>query len=59
MRRELYELFEEICPDFEEYHFLKTDLYKGQVIGGFNLYYKKGVDDKGRNDNRQEEYKKI
>ena len=46
MKKELFDLFKEICPDFEEYHFLKTDLYKGKIIGGYNLYYKKGTDNK-------------
>ena len=46
MKKELFDLFREICPDFEEYSFLKTDLYKGKILGGFNLYYKKGADEK-------------
>ena len=31
MKKELLDLFKEICLDFEEYHFLKTDLYKGKT----------------------------
>lgn len=46
MDEKLYKLFKEICPDFGEYTFLETDLYKGKIIGGFNLYYKKGADNK-------------
>jgi len=46
MQKELFNLFRDICPDFEEYSFLKTDLYKGQIRGGYNLYYKKGADNK-------------
>lgn len=46
IKKEIYDLFLEICPDFEPYHFLDTDLYKGKIIGGNNVYYKKGKDDK-------------
>ena len=35
MKKELFDLFKEICPDFEEYPFLKTDLYKGKIIGNY------------------------
>ena len=46
MEKELYELFIKICPDFSPYRFLKTDLYKGKIIGAHNIYYKKGEDGK-------------
>ena len=46
MEKELFNLFKDICPDFAPYTFLKTDLYKGKIIGGFNVYYKKGDDNK-------------
>lgn len=46
MKKELYDLFSEVCPDFAPYSFLKTDLYKGKLIGGYNVYYKKGDNDK-------------
>ena len=46
IEKEIFDLLREICPDFEEYHFLKTDLYKGKITGGYNLYYKKGKDGK-------------
>lgn len=42
----VYELLKEICPDFSEYKFLKTDLYKGKIIDSHNLYYKTGEDGK-------------
>lgn len=46
MNETIYNLLKEICPDFSEYKFLKTDLYKGKIIGGHNLYYKLGEDNK-------------
>ena len=46
MTKEIFDLLREICSDFEEYRFLKTDLYKGKIKGGYNLYYKKGKDGK-------------
>ena len=44
MEKEILSLFKEICPDFAPYHFLPTDMYKGKLIGGYNVYYKKGID---------------
>ncbi len=44
MDKKIYDLFNQICPDFAPYRFLPTDLYKGKIIGGHNLYYKKGKD---------------
>lgn len=35
-------LLYELCPDFQEYHFIKHDLYKGSLLGGTNVYFKKG-----------------
>lgn len=46
MSTELLNLFKEICEEFEPYNHLKTDLYKGKIIGGDNVYYKKGENDK-------------
>lgn len=42
MNEEILVLLKEICSDFAPYRFLKTDMYKGKIIGGHNLYYKKG-----------------
>lgn len=46
MDKIVFDLLNEICPDFSEYRFLKTDLYKGKIISAHNIYYKKGEDDK-------------
>lgn len=37
-------ILKDICPDFKEYNFLKTDLYKASLFGGANLYLKVGKD---------------
>ena len=37
-------ILKDICPDFKEYNFLKTDLYKCSLFGGANLYLKVGKD---------------
>lgn len=42
-RERTIELMKELCPDFKEYHFLKNDMYKGSLFGGYNMYYKKGI----------------
>lgn len=42
MDKKIHKLMNLICREFEEYNFLKTDLYKGKIIGGYNIYYKKG-----------------
>ena len=46
MNDTVYKLLNEVCNDFSEYKFLKTDMYKGKIIGGHNLYYKKGESEK-------------
>jgi len=34
----------DLCTDFAPYNFLaKSDLYKGSLFGGNNIYYKKGI----------------
>ena len=38
----IVELLYELCPDFQEYHFTKNDLYKGSLLGGTNVYFKRG-----------------
>lgn len=45
MEKAIFDLLREICPDFAPYTFLKTDLFKGKIIGAHNLYYKKGDND--------------
>lgn len=46
MKENVLRLLNEICEDFGPYCFLKTDLYKGKIIGGHNLYVKKGESEK-------------
>jgi len=46
MEKEILGLLSELCPDFGKYKFLKSDLYKGSLFGGWNVYYKKGKDGK-------------
>ena len=40
--KKIIELLYELCPDFQEYHFTKNDLYKGSLFGGTNVYFKRG-----------------
>lgn len=39
----IIELLKQLCPDFNEYIFKAFDLYKGSLLGKYNVYYKKGV----------------
>ena len=43
---EIVDLLNELCPDFTTYNFLKCDLYKGSLLGGTNVYFKKGRENK-------------
>lgn len=39
-------LLSALCEEFAPYHFLKSDLYKGKLRRGGNVYYKVGADGK-------------
>lgn len=42
---EVYSLLKQLCPDFEEYHYLKHDQYKGPLFGKYNIYIKTSSED--------------
>ena len=40
---QIINLMKDLCPDFVLYGFLAKDICKGSLFGGYNIYYKKGV----------------
>lgn len=43
MEERILSLLASLCADFAPYHFLPSDLYKGRLLHGHNVYYKVGI----------------